>query len=155
MAESTCNIAVRRIVWIARLVGVGIYILAFFLPAVREVATPGGDPPDALQGSRCAWVTLVNTFNPEMWRSKDFLAVLSGWINPLLVVYLIFLIFPSFVWPRRIAAGAMLAFLAGTWIFFDLYPLVPLLGHWLWAGGIVLIVAGEFVCRKCVDSAAD
>jgi len=71
------------------------------------------------------------------------------------VLYLIFLIFPSFVWPRRIAAGAMLAFLAGTWIFFVLYPLVPLAGHWLWAGGILLILAGEFACCKCASSSAD
>jgi len=152
MAQSACSAAVRRMVWISRLVGFGIYVWAFFLPAVREVATPGGDPPDALQGSRCAWITLVNTLNPEMWHSKNFLAVLSGWINPLLVLYLIFLIFPSFVWPRRIAAGAMLAFLAGTWIFFALYPLVPLAGHWLWAGGILLILAGEAVCRKRVET---
>jgi hypothetical protein len=154
MSQSTRSATVTRSILIARLVGFLVYVWAFFLPAVREIATPINDAPEMLRGSRCAWVTLVNTLNPEMWRSKDFLAVFSGWINPLLVLYLIFLLFPIFRWPRRIVAGVIVAFMIGTWVFFAIYPLVPLVGHFLWIAGILLILAGELFGREKADSAS-
>jgi hypothetical protein len=154
MPQSTRSATVTRSILIARLVGFLVYVWAFFLPAVREVATPGNDTPMVLKGSRCAWVTLINTSNPEMWHSNSFLAVFSGWINPLLVLYLIFLLFPIFRWPRRIVAGVILLFILGTWVFFAVYPLVPLVGHFLWIAGILLILAGEAFMREKADSAA-
>lgn len=154
MSSGTRSTAVRRAVWVARLVGFCMYVWAFFLPAVREVVTPVNDTPEMLRGSRCAWVTLINTFNPELWHSKDFLAILSGWINPLLVLYLIFLLIPIFRWPRRIVAGMIVAFIFGTWILFALYPLVPLVGHVLWIAGILLVLAGEVVAGKRAETAS-
>jgi hypothetical protein len=152
MSQSDHSTTISRAVLITRLLGICIYIAAFFLPACREVATPGGDAPEVLQGSRCAWITLVNTLNPEIWRTRNFLAVLSGWINPLVVVYLVFLLFPILRWPRHIVAGLITAFIAGTWIFFYLYPLVPLIGHVLWIAGILMILAGEVIRRKKPES---
>jgi hypothetical protein len=93
MAQSAGSATVKWAVIVSRIVGFLVYVAAFFLPAVREAAT-GADTPDVLQGSRCAWITLVNSFSHELWHSQNFLAILSGWINPLLVLYLIFLIFP-------------------------------------------------------------
>jgi hypothetical protein len=155
MSLSTRSATVMRTVLISRVLGFCVYVAAFFLPACREVITPSNDTPTVLQGSRCAWITLVNTLNPEMWHSKYFLAVLSGWINPLLLLYLIFLIFPSFILPRRIAAGLIITFIAGTWILFVLYPLVPLIGHVLWIAGILLILAGEaFGCDRAALTGA-
>jgi hypothetical protein len=154
MSQSTRSAVVARSVLIARLLGFCIYVWAFFLPAVREVATPGGDAPEMLKGTRCAWITLINTLNPEMWHSKYFLAVFSGWINPLLVLYLIFLMFPIFRWPRRIAASLIVIFMIGTWVFFAMYPLVPLVGHVLWIAGVLLILAGELFDGKKADAAA-
>jgi hypothetical protein len=148
MALNTRGAGTRPAVLIARLVGFCIYVWAFFLPAVREVATAGADAPEVFQGSRCAWITLVNSLSHEMWLSKNFLAILSGWINPLLLLYLFLLLFPRLRWPRRIVAGAIMAFLAGTWVFFALFPLVPLVGHVLWIAGILLILAGEMVKRE-------
>jgi hypothetical protein len=131
-----------------RVLGMCIYAVSFFLPAVSEVATPGGDAPTVLRGSRCAWITVVNSLNPQIWHSKYALAILSGWINPLLVLYLFLLIFPVLVWPRRILAGTMVAFLIGTWVFFYIYPLIPLSGHILWAVGILMVLAGELHRQK-------
>ena len=140
-ATSKCKYAV----WVSRILGFCIYVVAFFLPACREVATPDGGAPDVFRGSFCAWVTLVNSFSREIWHSMDFLAVLSGWINPLLVLYLIFLLFPVLHWPRRIVAGLIVLFMAGTWVFFCHHSLVPLVGHFLWIGGILLILIGELM----------
>ena len=155
MAQSARGTAVTRAVIFGRILGFCVYLAAFFLPAVREVATPGGDAPDVFLGSRCAWITVVNSLNPQIWHSKYALAVLSGWINPLIVLYLLLLIFPVLVWPRRIVAGAMVAFLIGTWAFFYIYPLVPLAGHILWSVGLLMVVAGELMRRKKAELAVD
>jgi hypothetical protein len=130
--------------------GFGIYVVAFFLPACRTVAT-SGDTPDVLPGYKCAWITLVNTINPEMWHSKYFLAIFSGWINPLLLLYLLLLVSPIFLWPRRIVAGIIAAFIVATWVLFAMIPLVPLAGHVLWIVGILMILAGELAtCKQAV-----
>ncbi len=147
MAQGAVSVAMKRTVITGRILGLLVFIAAFFLPACREVATPGGDAPDVFLGSRCAWMTLVNTFSHEIWHSKYFLAVLSGWINPLLLLYLVLLLFPKLFWPRRIVAGAIVAFIAGTWVLFAIIPLVPLIGHVLWIAGILLILAGEAMRR--------
>jgi hypothetical protein len=148
MAQGAVSVAMKRTVITGRILGLLVFIAAFFLPACREVATPGGDAPDVFLGSRCAWMTLVNTFSHEIWHSKYFLAVLSGWINPLLLLYLVLLLFPKLFWPRRIVAGAIVAFIAGTWVLFAIIPLVPLIGHVLWIAGILLILAGEAMRRS-------
>jgi hypothetical protein len=57
-------------------------------------------------------------------------------------------------WPRRIVAGVIVLFIAGTWVFFALFPLVPLVGHVLWIAGILLILAGEALGRGRAGSAA-
>jgi hypothetical protein len=132
--------------------GLCIYVAAFFLPACRTVATPDGGAPDVFRGSFCAWVTLVNSLSREIWHSMDVLAILSGWINPLMLLYLIFLLIPKFRWPRRIVAGIILLFIAATWVFFHLYPMVPLIGHVLWIAGILLILAGELMGQGKTDT---
>jgi hypothetical protein len=127
----------------ARIAGFCIYVAAFFLPACRQVSTPGVLTPDVYRGWFCAWVTLMNTFSGEVWHSKDFLAILSGWIKPLILFYLVFLIRPRMVWTRRIMGGAIMAFMGATWIYFWLVPLVPLIGHVLWIAGILMMLADE------------
>ncbi|MGD0547207.1 MAG: hypothetical protein ABR991_05200 [Terracidiphilus sp.] len=143
MAQGVGGTTVNRAVWIARILGLCIYVWAFFLPAVRQHAGNGNDAPDVFKGYICAGVTLINSLKPEFWHSQNYLAILSGWVNPLIALYLIFLVFPKFRWPRRIVAGLIVLFILGTWIFFYLYPLAPLLGHFLWIAGILLILAGE------------
>jgi uncharacterized membrane protein HdeD (DUF308 family) len=155
MATNTRSAAVIWGISISRILGVLVYIAAFFLPACREAVGPSGDAPEVFRGSRCAWMTLVNTFNHEIWHSKYFLAVFSGWINPLILLYLILLIIPAFVWPRRLAASLILCFIAGTWIFFSLIHLVPLVGHFLWIAGILMILAGEAFPQRKAASVAD
>jgi hypothetical protein len=136
-----------RVISVTRILGFCIYVAAFFLPACRELATSGMRTPDVYKGWFCAWVTLINTFSRDVWHSKDFLAILSGWINPLILIYLVLLIGQNLVWPRRIVAAAVVAFMVATWIYFALMPLIPLVGHFLWIVGALMILAGEVVGR--------
>jgi hypothetical protein len=143
MSSSTC----KATVWSARILGFCVYLAAFFLPACREIV-PAGQDSNMLKGYTCAWITLINTFKAEIWHSEYFLAVFSGWINPLILLYLIFLAFPKLFWPRRILAGIILCFIAATWILFYRIHLQPLVGHYLWIAGILLILAGEACAEK-------
>ncbi len=120
---------------------------AFFLPACRQAKITGTGTgiftPEVYRGWFCAWITLLNTFSRDVWHSKEFLAILSGWINPLILFYLVFLIRPRLMWTRRIMGVAILLFMVATWIYFWLEPLVPLIGHVLWIAGILMMLAGE------------
>ena len=147
--------AALRAVPTTRVLGFVIYVAAFFLPACRD---PGGSAfrnQDVYLGWFCAAVTVMNTFSRDVWTSKDFLSVLSGWINPLILIYLVLLIRPRFVWPRRIVAGAVVAFMFATWIYFALAPLIPLIGHFMWIVGALMVLAGEAVGHDAGPAAED
>ena len=142
--------------WV-RVAGLAVYILAFFLPAVRDRA-PAGAPDisgNAYKGWFCAVVTLTNSFSRDVWTSNGFLAILSGWINPLILVYLILLLRQRLVWPRRIVASAVVAFMFDTWVYFAVANMVPLIGHELWIVGALMILAGEIVRKKAPRAEID
>jgi hypothetical protein len=144
MPQGAGTTTASRAVLAGRIVGFCIFVAAFFLPACREVAAPGTNP-DVYKGWFCAWVTLINSFNLEIWHSKSFLAILSGWINPLVLLYLVFLLWRKLVWPRRIVAGAIVLFMIATWIYFALASMAPLIGHVMWIAGALMILSGEVV----------
>ncbi len=74
--------------------------------------------------------------------------VLSGWVNPLVFFYLMCSIWRSLVVLRRVfAVGIVLCYIA-TWIFFAQAPMVPWVGHYFWALGGFLILAGELAARR-------
>jgi hypothetical protein len=71
------------------------------------MATPGNGVPDIYKGWLCAWVTVMNSFSREVWHSKEALAILSGWINPLVGFYLLLLIGRKLVGPPSVATCAV------------------------------------------------
>ncbi|MGB6686262.1 MAG: hypothetical protein WBE76_00300 [Terracidiphilus sp.] len=142
------NGAAPGTIGLLRILGYLIYVAAFFLPAVHQVATPGAGAPDTYKGWFCAWITIINTLNRQMWLSRDFLAILSGWINPLLFLYVASLFSRKLRLFRRIVAVVIALFIVGTWVYFYLVPLIPLIGHVLWIVGIVLVLAGEGLERR-------
>jgi len=73
--------------------------------------------------------------------------MLSGLVNPLLLIYLLFCIWPRFVGVRRVMCVAILVCMVGPWAYFHLEHFLPLIGHYLWVSGIVIILAGGFVGR--------
>lgn len=145
---SAANPAILRAVLIARVLGYFVFLAAFFLPAVRQVATPGAGTPEVYKGYFCAWITIINSLNHEFWHSKNALAILSGWINPLMLLYVAGLFSARLRWLRRVIAVLIVIFIVCTWVYFYLFPLVPLIGHAMWIVGILLILAGEPFARK-------
>lgn len=141
--------------WI-RVVGFLMYAFAFLLPSVRESVPPGAlvPPSQIYKGWFCAFVTLMNTFGQGVWESKDCLAVLSGWINPLILIYLVLQLGHHLVWQRRLVAALIVAFMFLTWTYFVLAPLVPLVGHYLWIVGALMILSGELPGSRPAATAA-
>lgn len=144
MAENDASLLAARVRWM-RLMGFCIYVLAFFLPAVRDKAADGVtfSTPTVYKGWFCAFVTIMNTFSRDVWSTSGFLAILSGWINPLILIYLILLVRDNSVWPRRIISMTVVAFMIATWIYFAVDSMVPLIGHVLWIAGALMILSGE------------
>jgi len=140
-------------VLIVRLVGIAIFVLAFFLPAVHSADSGPGSGP--YTGWGCAVVALsasagiAHLFAAGAWQDKESLGalclVLSGWINPLVILYLLFSIWKRLVVVRRTIAGVILVCIVATWVFFAKAPMYPLVGHFLWIGGILIVLSPEAV----------
>jgi hypothetical protein len=143
MSLSAGSQASTRAVSVVRMLGYLVFLTAFFLPAARETKSH-----DTLQGWFCAWITVINTFNHELWTSKFALAILSGWINPLMLIYVACLFSRRLRAVRRIAAGVIVILVLCAWACFWLMQLTPLVGHFLWVAGILMIVAGEVLSPK-------
>jgi hypothetical protein len=132
-----------------RIAGFVIFVLAFFLPAV----TPG---PGA--GSQLGWVCAVFSLmstgaavqhpatlvsgGEATWK---FALVFSGWVNPLLLIYLLLCIWSRLVSYRRTLAIGILFCLCSTWFFLTKQHFTPLIGHCLWVAGIVLMLLPELI----------
>jgi hypothetical protein len=136
------------IIRLIRLIGFLMAAVAFALPAVKG---PGGSGP--YSGWLCAVTAASATggmikeggLSPGSDSVGSLCLVLSGWVNPLVVIYLLFLISPRWVVARRVVAGAIVVCLIATWNFLAIAPMVPLVGHFMWVGGIFLILGPEFV----------
>ncbi len=136
------------IIRLIRLIGFLMAAVAFALPAVKG---PGGSGP--YSGWLCAVTAASATggmikeggLSPGSDSVGSLCLVLSGWVNPQVVIYLLFLISPRWVVARRVVAGAIVLCLIATWNFLAIAPMVPLVGHFLWVGGIFLILGPEFV----------
>jgi len=143
------------VVRILRIVGFIVFVAAFFLPAVRPGGMDTGPGTGPMVGWSCALVAAAATGGilhlASAWQGKDFLGsiclLLSGWVNPLLLFYLAFCIWPKLVGIRRGLAFAILVCFAATWTFLFKAPMVPLIGHYLWVAGALMILSGEVVRR--------
>jgi hypothetical protein len=140
---------------IIRLVGIAIFVTAFFLPSARSADSGPGSGPYI--GWTCAVVAIsasagiAHLFTASAWQDKETLGalclILSGWINPLVILYLLFSIWKKLVVVRRVLTLAILLCFGATWIFLAKAPMLPLIGHFLWVGGIVIVLSPEVVAR--------
>jgi len=132
------------------LAGLCLFVPAFFLPAITMVQS--GPGPNSQPGWVCAVVatgSLAGIFKGSIGSATpDILCLmLSGLVNPLLLVYLVFCLWTKFVGVRAGLAVVILIGLVATWWFFGFSHFIPAIGHYLWVAGILVILAGELAGR--------
>ncbi len=130
-----------RAILICQVLGFCIFAAAFFLPAVK--GSGGLTDPDIFKGWECAKIALTATFHLDTYESSVFLAAMGGWINPLVLLYICLSLAPKFSRLRRFPAVAILVCMVATWIFFAVDQLIPIIGHFLWIAGALMILVAE------------
>jgi len=148
---------------IVRMVGLPLFLTAFSLPAASTTETGPASGPVA--GWVCALVAGATTAGiphllttapaPDKKLLSGLFLVLSGWVNPLLLIYFGFTLAPRFVRLRRGLAVAILACLCASWAFFAMGPMYPLVGHYVWVAGILMLLAPEAVALFGPSSSQD
>lgn len=133
---------------ICRTLGLGLFIAGFFLPAVRFPPDPRPEAhwgPGAMShefaGYECAEVTLAGV--AAFFRHPNAEAIpvaLTGWINPLLLLYLLSCAARRLNRVRPFLAGAIVVCCLAMWIELAAEHVALLAGHYLWIAGIVLIL---------------
>jgi hypothetical protein len=150
--RSNAILSSRRAILILQSLGLCIFVAAFYLPAVRGVETGPGNGP--LTGWMCAEVALGATGGifhtaSAATEGKDLpgivCLILSGWVNPLMLLYLVFSFWRKFMRIRRVLAVAILVCFAATWVFFFKAQMIPLIGHFMWVAGALMILTAEVV----------
>ncbi len=133
------------VAWLIRVVGLAVFAVAFLLPAL------GLDPHDEhpLMGWKCASIALTMPFSKEATFNLDVILVsLSGWLNLFVILYLVFCLFKQLKMARWVLVGLSAASMISTWVFFGRQHYVPLMGHFLWIAGAVIIILPEFFGSK-------
>jgi hypothetical protein len=138
---------------LAKLAGILLFVTAFFLPAVRP-----GRQQAPMRGYECALMTVedlgetvmhpLSLFMPGDASGAEFnlCTALSGIISPLVI--LSFVVFPPRL--RRAIAITVLVLMLAPWALFAMPEegtgrIVPLIGHYLWMIGGIVIFTPEFV----------
>lgn len=115
------------------ILGSALFLVSFFLPAVHVADTE-------LLGWVCAQVTLFSISEPA---EMNLLAFGSGLLNVFVLLYLGARLTGSARGARRFLLYAVAACLAATWVFFSREKIQPVIGHYLWAVGALLITGWE------------
>lgn len=115
------------------ILGAALFLVSFFLPAVHVADSE-------LVGWICAQVTLFSISEPA---EMDLLAFGSGLLNVFVLLYLGARLTGSARGARRFLLYAVAASLAATWVFFSKEKIHPLIGHYLWAAGALVITGWE------------
>ena len=133
------------VAWLIRVVGLIVFAVAFFLPAVG--LAPHDDSP--LMGWKCASIALTMPFGKEATFQLDLLLVmLSGWLNFFVLLYLVLSFFKRLKLVRWVFVGLSAVSMISTWVFFARQHYVPLIGHVLWIVGALIIILPEFFGSK-------
>jgi hypothetical protein len=133
-------------------IGFCIYVVAFLLPAIQS---PGGGPgagPGTGTGPVAGWFCALIALFPMaalvrgQWagvQPEALLLAASGLTNPLLLIYLLLRIWPRLVKARLVVGVLVLAGIVSSWVFMSKSSFKPLIGHYLWVAGIVIMLATE------------
>lgn len=131
--------------WGIRILGLAVFAVAFLLPAV------GLDAHDEhpLMGWKCASIALTMPFSKEATFNLDVILVaMSGWLNFFVLLYLVFCLFKKLKVVRWGLVGVSAVSMISTWVFFGRQHYIPLMGHFLWIAGALVIFLPEFFGGK-------
>jgi hypothetical protein len=160
--------AESRTTALVRMLGIALFVAAFPLPSLRippdahcnNYAGPAGNSalspqshpannqPLTFRGIHCAAMSLFADLFIAKSSAHDrhtmplwmYLAAISGWANPLVVIYLPFSFSQRVFKLRYILTLLILLCLGATVAVFATSPMLPLPGYFMWLLGIMLIV---------------
>ena len=122
---------------IARYLGIALFAIAFFLPAVGDSA----DKP--FYGWQCAWFTLTLLGTVQDTAFSELLVIFTAAASPIAAVCIVLAFWKKPARVRLWFAPILVACLLAAQIFLIQASLIPLVGHYLWTIGILLIAAPE------------
>jgi len=132
-----------RTIFLVRIIGLLLFAVAFQLPACRDLWGT------VYPGWKCAQMTLGATVAPEAYTAWDVLAVISGFINPFAVISLLLSLTNRMGGLKMVLFLATLLCMAATWIFFVRLHITPLVGHFFWiAGALILSFSSAFLLEE-------
>lgn len=140
----------RAFAALLRLAGLAVLIVSFFLPAIQleGAGSAPASPNSHIRGYICAgFASMMTVSTPlaafrthgEGIDAKSFLLPLAGLVNPFLLIYLVLTLWSGLVRTRMVFAALILVGFIATWLFFAQTHTTPLIGHFLWVAGAVLL----------------
>ena len=151
--------------WLSRtsafcgIVGLALFVAGFFLPAIRFPPDPRpeanwgpGTTSHEFLGYECAEITLAGsaTFF-EHPKAEAIPTVVSGWINPLVLLYLVSCALKRLNRTRPFIASAIVVCCVAMWVQLATEHAALLVGHYIWIAGIVLLLLTPVVDYRSGD----
>jgi hypothetical protein len=125
-------------------VGVGLYLLSFFLPAVVDVGGP-------MRGWVCAWLSLwawsLREPSSAVPLAGSVLAFFGGLINPLAILYAVLRGRNKAHRLRSFLHNAILLCIPFTWLSLLVLHMGVRVGHVLWITGLLMMTLSEAATR--------
>ena len=129
----------RRIVLVAAMV---LYVASFFVGAVID--TPGSSSASRISGYDCAYLTLLFPWTRDALRSVQdhplqyMGMLLSGWINPMFLVTMGFLLKRRTGHVGETLRIVLLLMFPACWLVFSEVHMRPTYGYFLWTIAMLL-----------------
>ena len=132
-----------RTIFTVRFIGLLLFVVAFQMPACHDFWG------NVYPGWKCAQMALGATVAPEAYNWWDVLAVVSGFINPFVVLTFLLSFTNRLGGLKIVLFLATLLCIASTWVFFVGGHMTPLVGHFFWiAGALVISFSSAFLLEE-------
>jgi hypothetical protein len=127
-----------------QIAGVVLFIVSFFLPAL-----PYNPPLAALRGYECAmWALSGAVDDLRQWSPNGLLLIMSDLINLLVPFYLVLSFIDGKEKLRTRIMFLTFACMIATWIWFARVGTFPLIGHFAWIAGALLILLPQWMADR-------
>ena len=130
------------------------FAYSFKMPAIKEIPKPGFTSTNTLIGYNCAVLALVQPWGKDgmtILRSDPvayFSVLISGWINPVFLLALIFLLFKPGSRVNRVFLILLPLMFVACWIVFQKIHFYAFTGFYAWMCGILLALFSDLWVRR-------